>query len=129
MNIIGLSFFYHDSSAALIQDGVLVAAAEEERFSRTKHDSGWPQLAIDFCLKTGGITIDDVDYVVFYEKPFVKFERMLLTAMATFPKSAAVCRESEKMRTFLPRSGAKRVAAMGLGDCTWICFEISAWNG
>ncbi len=94
MNILGLSFFYHDSAAALIKDGVLVAAAEEERFSRVKHDSGFPELAIEFALKTGGITMDDVDYVVFYEKPFVKFERMLLTAMATFPKSAAVFRES-----------------------------------
>ncbi|MBL4771125.1 MAG: carbamoyltransferase [Planctomycetes bacterium] len=94
MNILGLSFFYHDSAAALIKDGVLVAAAEEERFSRIKHDSGFPELAIEFALKMGGITMDDVDYVVFYEKPFVKFERMLLTAMATFPKSAAVFRES-----------------------------------
>ncbi|MFT5057816.1 MAG: carbamoyltransferase [Planctomycetota bacterium] len=94
MNILGLSFFYHDSAAALVKDGVLVAAAEEERFSRIKHDSGFPELAIEFALKTGGITMDDVDYVVFYEKPFVKFERMLLTAMATFPKSAAVFRES-----------------------------------
>ncbi len=94
MNILGLSFYYHDSAAALVQDGVLVAAAEEERFSRLKHDSGFPELAIDFVLKTGGITLDDVDYVVFYEKPFVKFERMLLTAMATFPKSVAVFRES-----------------------------------
>ncbi|MDF1839645.1 MAG: carbamoyltransferase N-terminal domain-containing protein, partial [Planctomycetota bacterium] len=94
MNILGLSFFYHDSAAALIKDGVLVAAAEEERFSRIKHDSGFPELAIEFALKTGGITMDDVDYVVFYEKPFVKFERMLLTAMATFPKSASVFRES-----------------------------------
>ena len=94
MNIIGLSFFYHDSSAALVQDGVLIAAAEEERFSRVKHDSGWPALAIEFCLKMGGITMSDVDYVVFYEKPFVKFERMLLSAMATFPRSSAVFRES-----------------------------------
>jgi carbamoyltransferase len=94
MNILGLSFYYHDSSAALVQDGVLVAAAEEERFSRRKHDSGFPGLAIDFCLKQGGITIDDCDYVVFYEKPFVKFERMLLSSMATFPRSAAVFRES-----------------------------------
>lgn len=94
MNILGLSFFYHDSAAALVKDGVLVAAAEEERFSRIKHDSGFPELAIEFALKMGGITMDDVDYVVFYEKPFVKFERMLLTAMATFPKSAAVFRES-----------------------------------
>jgi len=94
MNVLGLSFYYHDSSAALVRDGVLVAAAEEERFSRRKHDSGFPGLAIDFVLKTGGITLDDVDYVVFYEKPFVKLERMLLTAMGTFPRSAAVFRES-----------------------------------
>jgi carbamoyltransferase len=94
MNILGLSFFYHDSSAALVQDGVLVAAAEEERFSRVKHDSGFPGLAIDFVLKTGGITIHDVDYVAFYEKPFVKFERMLISAMSTFPRSSAVFRES-----------------------------------
>jgi carbamoyltransferase len=94
MNILGLSFYYHDSSAALVMDGRLVAAAEEERFSRRKHDSGFPSLAIEFALKTGGITLHDVDFVVFYEKPFVKFERMLLTAMATFPKSSAVFRES-----------------------------------
>ncbi len=94
MNILGLSFYYHDSSAALVQDGVLTAAAEEERFSRLKHDSGFPKLAAEFCLKQTGLTIDDVDFVVFYEKPFVKFERMLLSAMATFPRSAAVFRES-----------------------------------
>jgi carbamoyltransferase len=73
---------------------VLVAAAAEERFSRKKHDSGFPSLAIEFALRAGGISIHDVDYVVFYEKPFLKMERMLLTAMATFPKSAAVFRES-----------------------------------
>src|SRR5262245_26008812 len=94
MNVLGLSFYYHDSSAALVRDGVLVAAAEAERFSRRKHDSGFPGLAIEFCLKQGGLTIDDCDFVVFYEKPFVKFERMLLSAMGTFPRSAAVFRES-----------------------------------
>jgi carbamoyltransferase len=94
MNVLGLSFYYHDSSAALVRDGVLVAAAEEERFSRVKHDSGFPELAIAFALKTASLTIHDVDYVVFYEKPFVKFERMLLTAMSTFPRSSAVFRES-----------------------------------
>ena len=94
MNVLGLSFFYHDSSAGLVKDGVLIAAAEEERFSRVKHDSAFPELAIDFVLKMGGITIHDVDFIVFYEKPFVKFERMLISAMATFPKSAAVFRES-----------------------------------
>ena len=89
MNILGLSFYYHDSSAALVKNGELVAASAEERFSRKKHDSGYPKLAIDFVIENGGITMNDVDYVVFYEKPFVKFERMLLTAMATFPRSSA----------------------------------------
>lgn len=94
MIVLGLSFYYHDSSAALVKDGVLVAAAEEERFSRVKHDSGFPHLAIEFVLGRAGVTMHDVDFVVFYEKPFVKFERMLLTAMATFPRSSAVFRES-----------------------------------
>ena len=94
MNVLGLAYYYHDSSAALVKDGELVAASAEERFSRLKHDSGFPELAIQFCLDTAGITIHDVDYVVFYEKPFVKFERMLLSAMATFPRSCAVFRES-----------------------------------
>ena len=94
MKVLGLSYYYHDSSAALVRDGVLAAAAAEERFSRLKHDSGFPQLAAGFVLAQGGITIHDVDYVVFYEKPFVKFERMLLSAMATFPRSSAVFRES-----------------------------------
>jgi carbamoyltransferase len=83
--VLGLSFYYHDGSAALVKDGVVVAAGEEERFSRRKHDPGFPAKAIEFCLKTAGITIDQVDYVVFYEKPFVKFERLLLTAFSTFP--------------------------------------------
>ena len=94
MRILGLSFYYHDSAAALVDDGVLVAAIAEERLTRVKHDSGFPAEAIDFVLGQAGITIHDVDYVVFYEKPFVKFERMLLSAMATFPRSAAVFRES-----------------------------------
>lgn len=87
MRILGLSCFYHDSAAALIDDGRLIAAAEEERFSRKKHDSGYPEGAIDFCLAEAGITAEDLDYVVFYEKPFVKFERILLTMMQSFPRS------------------------------------------
>ena len=90
MHVLGLSFYYHDSSAALVSDGVLVAAAEEKRFSRVKHDSGFPSLAIEFVLERAGLTINDVDHVVFYEKPFVKFERLLLSSMATFPRSSAV---------------------------------------
>jgi carbamoyltransferase len=87
MYILGVSCFYHDSAAALIQDGVIVAAAEEERFSRIKHDYGFPKLAIEFCLRQAGITAHDLDYVVFYEKPLVKFERILMTALGMFPRS------------------------------------------
>jgi carbamoyltransferase len=87
MNILGISCFYHDAAAVLLKDGDLVAAAEEERFSRIKHDLGFPSLAIEFCLKTGGLTIEDVDFVAFYEKPVVKFERILTTALSAFPRS------------------------------------------
>ncbi len=94
MNILGVSCYYHDSAAALLQDGVLIAAADEERFSRKKHDHGYPQQAIDFCLAQGGITGADLDYVVFYEKPLHKFERILLSTLGTFPKSWGVFREA-----------------------------------
>ena len=87
MFILGISCFYHDSAAALLQDGVVVAAAEEERFSRRKHDGGFPRLAIQFCLNQAGIKAGDLDYVVFYEKPMVKFDRILRSNLATFPKS------------------------------------------
>jgi carbamoyltransferase len=94
MNILGISCYYHDSAAALLQCGVLVAAAEEERFSRKKHDYGFPTHAIDFCLTQGGILGKDLDYVVFYEKPLVKFERILTTCLGTFPYSWKVFREA-----------------------------------
>jgi carbamoyltransferase len=87
MRILGISCFYHDAAAVLIQDGELVAAAEEERFSRKKHDADFPRLAIRYCLQTAGITAGDLDYVVFYEKPFVKFERILTTSLQVVPKS------------------------------------------
>jgi carbamoyltransferase len=92
--ILGISCFYHDAAAALLQDGILVAAAEEERFSRKKHDSGYPTHAVAYCLEEAGITPDDLDYVVFYEKPLPKFERLLTTALATWPKSTVVFREA-----------------------------------
>lgn len=94
MNILGISCYYHDSAAVLLQEGMLVAAAEEERFSRKKHDYGFPGHAIDFCLNHAGITSRDLDYVVFYEKPLLKFERILMTTLYSFPKSWAVFRES-----------------------------------
>ncbi|MCU0612113.1 MAG: hypothetical protein MUE60_10035, partial [Candidatus Eisenbacteria bacterium] len=87
MNILGISCFYHDSAACLIQDGLLVAAAHEERFTRIRHDHDFPKQAIAYCLKQGGITSRDLDYVAFYDKPFVKFERILMTYLATFPRS------------------------------------------
>jgi carbamoyltransferase len=94
MNILGISCFYHDSAAALIEDGALVAAAMEERFTRKKHDNGFPAKAIEFCLKQAGIVGQELDYVVFYEKPLLKFERILLTTLNTFPKSSDVWREA-----------------------------------
>jgi carbamoyltransferase len=94
MYILGISCYYHDSAAALLEDGMLVAAAEEERFTRKKHDFGFPQHAIEFCLRQAGITGRDLDYVVFYEKPLLKFERILMTALQTFPLSMGVFRES-----------------------------------
>jgi carbamoyltransferase len=94
MYILGISCYYHDSAAALLHDGMLVAAAEEERFSRKKHDYAFPQHAIEFCLRYAGITGKDLDFVVFYEKPLLKFERILMTTLQTFPHSWGVFRES-----------------------------------
>jgi carbamoyltransferase len=85
MRILGISAFYHDSAAALVEDGHIVAAAQEERFSRKKQDARYPENAIQYCLNEGGVKLDDVDYVVFYEKPFVKFERLLETYLAFAP--------------------------------------------
>ena len=86
MRVLGLSAFYHDSAAALVEDGRIVAAAQEERFTRRKHDAGYPRHAIDFCLRRGGLAPADVDRVVFYDKPFLKFERLLETAVAFAPR-------------------------------------------
>ncbi len=94
MNILGVSCYFHDAAAALLRDGQLVAAAEEERFSRVKHDFGFPERAMRFCLDRGGLTPADLDYVAFFEKPFVKFERILQTAVATVPRSGAVFRRA-----------------------------------
>jgi carbamoyltransferase len=87
VHILGISAFYHDSAAALLRDGALVAAAHEERFTRKRHDPALPVQATQYCLEAAGIGIDDVDYVVFYDKPFVKLERILMTYIATFPRS------------------------------------------
>jgi len=94
MYILGISCFYHDSAAVIIQEGKLIAAAEEERFSRKKHDYGYPENAIQFCLDFAGIKPKDLDYVVFYEKPFHKFERLLMTSFQAYPRSWKTFRES-----------------------------------
>jgi carbamoyltransferase len=86
MNILGISAFYHDSAAALVQDGRVVAAAQEERFTRKKHDAGFPANAIAYCLKEASLKGSDVDFVVFYDKPFLKFERLLETYVAFAPR-------------------------------------------
>jgi carbamoyltransferase len=84
-NILGLSAYYHDSAAALVRDGQIIAAAEQERFSRKKHDAGFPAAAIDYCLKAGGIDAGDLDHVVFYEKPILKFDRLIETYLSCAP--------------------------------------------
>jgi carbamoyltransferase len=86
MWVLGLSAFYHDSAAALVEDGRIVAAAQEERFTRRKFDAAYPRLAIDYCLNEAGIGLKDLDYVVFYDKPFIKFERLLETYLTFSPR-------------------------------------------
>jgi carbamoyltransferase len=86
MNILGISAFYHDSAAAIVRDGEIIAAAQEERFTRKKHDSRFPTNAVDYCLAAAGITAEQLDYVAFYEKPLLKFERLLETYIAYAPR-------------------------------------------
>ena len=86
MYILGISAFYHDSAACLLSDGEIIAAVQEERFTRKKHDASFPQNAIKYCLEEGNIDANQIDKVVFYEKPFVKFERLLETYLAFAPK-------------------------------------------
>jgi len=96
MKILGLSFFYHDSAAALLVDGLPLAMAQEERFSKKKNDSKFPAEAIDFVLKSTGTKPEELDYAVFYEKPFLKLERIFKTAMSSYPFSSDFFRESVK---------------------------------
>ena len=86
MNVLGISAYYHDSASALVCDGRIVAAAQEERFTRIRHDAAFPERAIDACLSIGGIDVSQLDAVVFYEKPLLKFERILESAVAFAPR-------------------------------------------
>ena len=94
MRILGISAFYHDSAAAIVEDGRVVAAAQEERFSRRKHDARFPSLAIASCLHTAAIRLRDVDHVAFYEKPFVKFERLIETYLSFAPSGFTSFRQA-----------------------------------
>lgn len=112
--ILGLSFYYHDAAAALIIDGKPIAMSEEERFSRKKHDSNFPKLAIDFVLQEAGISAKDIDYVVFYEKPFLKLERIIKTDMSVFPMAPRVFVESIK-NLFLKKIWIRNIIVKNLG--------------
>ncbi|MCD6451609.1 MAG: hypothetical protein J7L64_04540, partial [Acidobacteria bacterium] len=87
MYILGISCFYHDAAASLLKDGEIIAAVQEERFTRKKHDPDFPTNAINYCLREGGITPEDLSYIVFYDKPLIKFERILFSHLANFPRS------------------------------------------
>src|ERR1017187_10134830 len=86
MRVLGISAFYHDSAAALVRDGEIVAAAQQERFTRKKHDSGFPRHAVEYCLRTEGVPLEEINYIVFYDKPFLKFERLLETYLTFAPR-------------------------------------------
>lgn len=86
MRVLGISAFYHDAAAALVDEGRIIAAAQEERFTRKRHDAEFPAQAIAYCLEEAGYAIEDLDHVVFYDKPFLKFERLLETYVALAPR-------------------------------------------
>src|SRR5215204_42509 len=85
-SILGISAYFHDSAACLVRDGQIVAAAQEERFTRLKHDPAFPRAAIDYCLQEAGLTVEQLDLVAFYEKPFLKFDRILHSYLACAPQ-------------------------------------------
>lgn len=114
MNILGISCYFHDAAAVLLRDGLLVAAAEEERFTRRKHDPSFPEQAIAFCLRQAQIAPEEVDYVVFFEKPLLKLERLLSSSLQYFPRSLPVFREA--MITWL-------------GDKLWVKARIHSTLG
>lgn len=119
MIILGISAYYHDSAAALVQDGDIIAAAQEERFTRVKHDPGFPAQAISYCLEEAGVELGNVDYVVFYDKPLIKFERLLETYLAYAPSGfrsfLAAMPVWLKEKLYLKSVLKKELAA--LGDC------------
>ena len=119
-SILGISAYYHDSAAALIVDGEIIAAAQEERFSRKKHDPGFPEQASRFCIAYAGLPIEDLDYIVFYDKPLLKFERLLETYLAVAPRGFASFRKAMpvwlKEKLYLKTILKEECAS--LGNCT-----------
>jgi carbamoyltransferase len=112
VNILGLSAYYHDSAACLVQDGRIVAAAQEERFTRKKHDYRFPTNAVDFCLAEGGIRIEDLDLVTFYDKPLLKFDRLLETYIAYAPSGFKLVPDGA-CRSGSARSCIRRASSTG----------------
>jgi carbamoyltransferase len=122
-NILGIAAFYHDSAAALVQDGEIVAAAQEERFTRRKHDPGFPRNAIRYCRSEAGLSVADLDYVVFYERPFVKFERILETSLAYAPLGFESFRRAmPSWAQFKLRLSQRILAELGSEFRGQICF-------
>ena len=109
IRILGISAYYHDSAAVLVEDGTIAAAAQEERFTRRKHDAGFPARAADYCLREAGITANQLDYVAFYEKPLVKFERLLTTYIACAPRG---------LRSYM------MALPLWIGDKLWMADDI-----
>ena len=123
MRVLGLSAYYHDSAAALVVDGRIVAAAQEERFTRKKHDHDFPQHAVDYCLREGGLTADQLNYVVFYDKPVTKFERLLETYVAFAPAGYRSFRQAMplwmKQKLHLPKEIRRGLRGVYKGRCAF----------
>jgi len=132
-SILGISAFYHDSAAALVSDGNIVAAAQEERFTRKKHDPGFPAQAIAYCLQEAGLGLDQVDYIAFYDKPLTKFERLLETYFAYAPSGfRSFCmamplwlKDKLHMRRTLRRALGD-VRARPIGDANELPSDVSS---
>src|SRR3954451_5049523 len=135
MNILGISAFYHDSAACLVADGDIVAAAQEERFTRIKHDHNFPVHAVAYCLREAGITANEIDYVGFYDKPLLKVDRLLETyldyAPAGFPSfiKAMPLWMKEKLRTpDLIRTETGKAAGEEDEPCSKKAGQTSEWR-
>ena len=127
MNVVGISAFYHDAAASIVRDGEIVAAAQEERFTRKKHDAGFPKHALDYCLSEAGVRLEDVDLVAFYDKPLLKFERLLETYLAFAPRGFASLRmASQGSMARRPASQAMRLACAVSGATSHSRFQVAS---